>query len=1581
MKVFTPYPRGEESEPIDHKILSIESPLRDLMNDYHLSPTVYYPQIVSLFDKLDKSDDWHNDEDVCQLVTFVLDDEVFRDKLSNTTIFKVKPEGTNGRIVLSSDKHHFLSNQLDKPDHPTGPELDEFLQIIKGAVASRTDEWADKMSDNILSQPTRVGQRKDAMLPPSDALLPMLKAVTERTLLRVFENMLGLETKGLLGILKDIRGELPKIFHKQDATFTEKLRLIRGLIDDQSKKVSGLSPHYREYLNHFKITLDSLQKITNNFEKESRSSVTSSLSLLAGSLEVTQSLLQIVSSLPGIDKSSLQGVNSMLTPARQLLTQVQGFYALPPDASFIDFLSQFDAMKPLIEQCNAVYKKIQTLLSVLPTNPGFEKKWQSINRVFEDSSPERVKALNTLFGTEVAEAIRQSLSLAKKAGAYPLDKQLMVQLDWLKQQTPSLQQAFTYQMNDMGKESDAIKQLNALLDIVSPNISTWVKTKTLANMFAPTTWLSTLVHTAIPVLAGSSPVGSMALLAAQKGNDFYKNIRFDTTWPQSLRNFAKYLSQDIVKNSQDYRGIMPGGEITDATIKAAMNWWNSAPTENWAESIGQLLKSATIAHPVSQRVYQRYLEMGLGWKLYQALQEKETRAVVMNLEEIRDAMKPYISNSSLAGIAPLVDLLPMLPALNEARAEIAQIGPTTSWTEWAGALSGRLVGSTNPALQQLRNQLTNQLETWAADSLSGFFNPPVADAAVLPAKESTNINLPADGLTEADFLAIDDTKIITVSSTGENSTPIEILKELIEKYGFTLNEPVYLGDKEFAQGHILNESEPLSGSARSALAMGGLVGIIALGYAIYKVTSGSSSSTDIEESIPLNQLPIIVTDSNDTALSKKTANFNVSINKNFPKLIMNDAQVSEPFTSKPINRQNTFIQGRSSEAIYTPLTMPTETENFASKVRVNKPLLAAVGLGLSVSTLGGGAYYYLNTKRTEPNNVEKEEGKPNFSNSPLTQDGVLFEINGKAIIFNDEEMRTLALSTDDMIRQKRDLFGGWERIIDEKNRLQRQDILDQISARLAANESHRLEEQRKADELVTIENVRSGWPDDFGLLAAEKLLEQLDKGAISLIKGIDACSFIRQHVQNAIDTYLPDLGMTPESIIQLRRVKVAGPVIGERVTIENYSLYDLACYKFPTNHTMQWDKDIPNEFKEALMPGSSKDNSRDYSPLSVTSAFSKYIDETKKNNTLIEEISVIYKASFLSTAMELEQSSATPKDFKILLKTFIQGDETVLKKVAFHRKTVTDVVALEIGEKILCWDVAGSCIQFTNTHQGRENREMKQWVIKHLNAYQQGEFKDSVTGTKLFDEQKLEQSARSRFNVIVKISPFKLSKFSDLGEDSTLEKIERMKADMDTLVTTKGERFAKNLIDLGVFAASLVTSLVPGAGIGAFLLRAGLNAGVIALGTAAKSTFADNYKEKTQILREALLNLIANIALDGLFTAGRLHAEKLLSRIEQKNISDTRNVKIVEPVSSLRIKNLNSPEVLASAKLTAGNTIDNALASLRNAEKEGQVNIVLEAFFGRNDKLLKDKYIQTLKDVKSDLQRFDPVSNVKIISD
>jgi len=964
MKTITPFLNRAETVFVDPKLGDTKGSLHEKMTGRHLTPSVYYPQIVTLFNKLDKSDDWHHDEDVCQLVKLVLDDVTFRNKLSDTTVFKAKSDETNGRPAESSDKHRFLSTQLDKPDHPTGPELDEFLQIIKNEVASRADEWADGMSEYLRAQPVGAGQTKKASPPPADILLPVLKGITERTLLRVFENILGAEIKGGLGAINDMR-KLPEICCRPDTSFVDKLIRIQGVIDDSTHRLSGLRKDQQEWVNSLKAALKHVQKFASNFEKESSSSVSLSLGLLADTLASAQSLLQAAPSLAGTSDTHIRS----LTSIHQLVTQAQKYYALPPNASFTDFLSQFEGMKPLTEAFNAIYEKIQTVLAVLPENPSIERKFESICQAFENTAPKKVAELNKLLGQDAADTIRRSLLLVKQAGAYPSDKNLMVQLDWFQKQVPSLQQLFSGESGSTRQHAHSLAQLDTLLNMINPATGTWDKAKGLVSLINPSTLLSVLAGTALPALAGIFPAGPLALLTAQKTQEFYSGDGFSASWSKSLRNFAEYISKDIAKNPKDYSRIMPSGEVYAPAVNAALVWWNSSPAQSWSDSVGQLVKSASSTHPVAQRIYQGYMELSLGWKLYQASKENDPREVVKHLEEIRDVAKSYIMDSRLGGVAPLVDLLPLLPALSAARKEIAQIGPTDSWGGWAEQLVAKLADSENPTLQQLKSRLTDQLESWAAEKLSTAINAvqilPGADAAALPVKKGANSDIPVSDVTEADFQSMGETEAtrrptsLTSFKYNEEKPasqvvdPEEILVAVIDNDGFTLSKD----EVALAAGGL-------------TLAMGAAVAGVAVCYGVYKYTSASKDNSPgtADESIPLAELPaaregVAMSSGEDVPISfAQSGSF---------KSVRTTASASDPLSGEVIREKVTFLNGKHVDKVYSNTT---ESAVEPAEKSHGRKLIAGVCVGLGMTALAGtAAYNYFNREAGKVDDEDKND--------------------------------------------------------------------------------------------------------------------------------------------------------------------------------------------------------------------------------------------------------------------------------------------------------------------------------------------------------------------------------------------------------------------------------------------------------------------------------------------------------------------------------------------------------------------------------------------------------------------------------
>ncbi|WP_426817401.1 hypothetical protein ACP3TC_01885 [Winslowiella sp. 2C04] len=344
----------------------------------------------------------------------------------------------------------------------------------------------------------------------------------------------------------------------------------------------------------------------------------------------------------------------------------------------------------------------------------------------------------------------------------------------------------------------------------------------------------------------------------------------------------------------------------------------------------------------------------------------------------------------------------------------------------------------------------------------------------------------------------------------------------------------------------------------------------------------------------------------------------------------------------------------------------------------------------------------------------------------------------------------------------------------------------------------------------------------------------------------------------------------------------------------------------------------------------------------ILKKFESEMDSVRGDPEKISDMENFYKANFKHSASELAKKPDL-KDFKIQLEAFIYGKREA-EHLKFRTGTLTEVVAVSVGNKILAWDIQGTYKVIENTPGGLSDYDTQKWIVSHMSANNQYAYRIKPGNEYAFRFVNPNHLGSSVFapsyNVLDgsnKIfSPLKTVLSTDTFKQTFYNTCQRAIDDINSMVKTRNEYLIDDIIDYSFIIGGTVAGIALGGlplttvgGCIAQLLFATTSTGVKDL---VKYGFKDNAEERQAILDSMTANIAASLIVDGLLICASPKVNQILNSLGIKKVFNGRTLEFIRD-SKINVAGFHAANNVASNLPFSTNQDEVEKAELPNGKK------------------------------------------------
>ncbi|MFM0069159.1 hypothetical protein [Paraburkholderia aspalathi] len=416
-----------------------------------------------------------------------------------------------------------------------------------------------------------------------------------------------------------------------------------------------------------------------------------------------------------------EDLRQLVRPVQTLLTRIHVLLSTPNETGWLDILALLSGQADLpkaVQQLLALGQQLSALSGISPY-PYAQSVADRLAWLVEVLSDEAIlHRLEPLWGKEVTDHLRRVLVVGEQVRQFPVGAGLGAQTAWLLEslgQIPGVEQTSAAALleglrDTLVDDAGARALFETLMKLCQPDTSWW----SLASVVGKDVVWPLGRSTAISALASwvSGQVSPWARPVISGAYQFYESISPDESWSEVAIRLASFVWRALPEIALSQ--ISDGAHDT-AALRHAKKMMTGHAT--WEQTLQYLVHEASTDDPVLEHIYEQYLNVCLGWQIYQALRSGDRAQTQARLQQLAKTLGAAKVVAQFPYLDKLVDLIPLIPALHDAGSIVRGVDATRSWLEWGEALVDELSASENPALLSLSHTLSGQLSQWITKGL------------------------------------------------------------------------------------------------------------------------------------------------------------------------------------------------------------------------------------------------------------------------------------------------------------------------------------------------------------------------------------------------------------------------------------------------------------------------------------------------------------------------------------------------------------------------------------------------------------------------------------------------------------------------------------------------------------------------------------------------------------------------------------------------------------------------------------------------------------------------------------------------
>lgn len=541
----------------------------------------------------------------------------------------------------------------------------------------------------------------------------------------------------------NIYNKLTLIYQDPESGKTEKLRQLGYQLDKIAPNIS--SSDIKKYIKLFSsLLVDTTiiwDKLQNLYQQDSLlQSITETLNSVSLSIKKT--------SLTGNQLSAQwSNIANILHLLANGLSLVNNLCSLPENSTaehyfdlFFKSTSLVNSMQPLLD--------LGKSLSVLKNYPCQGSSAEQLSWLLEGiSNPELSPYIEPVTG-------KAPLAFIKSAAEFPANGTLSEQIESAYHLLGNMPGVSTF--------SSAFRE-NLYIDEITHLLTMLIKISKGEECYTILTSLCTTGEGKNILSAGLHSAASMAIpymgpipQFLNSGWQLWNSLLSNQSWSDITKNILSILTESLIAPMTD-----PLGERTLRLAQAI------AQHNSWEETITHIILQGSNAGEKDINFYKQYLNLLLGWKIYQAFQESDPDKLKSQLCHISFELKKLINVPEWTYLNTLIDFIPLLPALQKADISIPM--QNENLITWANRMLHTLSNSTDLGIVTLRHDLSAQITKWTAEALIAGFSAMISGAVSPDQTQKKAMPSPAEGWGLSDIAHGTSHWLVTVDKTLDNA--------------------------------------------------------------------------------------------------------------------------------------------------------------------------------------------------------------------------------------------------------------------------------------------------------------------------------------------------------------------------------------------------------------------------------------------------------------------------------------------------------------------------------------------------------------------------------------------------------------------------------------------------------------------------------------------------------------------------------------------------------------------------------------------------------------------------------------------